>query len=61
VLGFDGGFATIKLPSGEVRKVLENCFASVGGVSNDEHHLVNLGKAGRTSRRSDSSGRTTGR
>lgn len=47
VLGFDTGWALIKLPSGEVRKVLENCFASVGAVSNDEHHLVNLGKAGR--------------
>jgi large subunit ribosomal protein L2 len=47
VLGFDTGWAIIKLPSGEVRKVLENCFASIGLVSNDEHHLVNLGKAGR--------------
>jgi large subunit ribosomal protein L2 len=47
VLGFDNGWATIKLPSGEVRKVLDNCYASVGAVSNDEHHLVNLGKAGR--------------
>lgn len=47
VLGVDGGWVTLKLPSGEVRKVLENCFASVGLVSNDEHHLVNLGKAGR--------------
>jgi large subunit ribosomal protein L2 len=47
VLGMDAGFAIIKLPSGEVRKVLDTCFASIGGVSNDEHHLVNLGKAGR--------------
>lgn len=47
VLGQDLGWATIKLPSGEVRKVLDTCFASIGGVSNDEHHLVNLGKAGR--------------
>jgi large subunit ribosomal protein L2 len=47
VLGVDGGWATIKLPSGEVRRVLDNCFATVGSVSNDEHHLVNIGKAGR--------------
>lgn len=47
VLGFDGRLAIIKLPSGEVRKVLETCYATVGSVSNDEHHLVNLGKAGR--------------
>lgn len=47
VLGQDMGWATIKLPSGEVRKVLDTCFASIGAVSNDEHHLVNLGKAGR--------------
>jgi large subunit ribosomal protein L2 len=47
VLGVDSGWVTLKLPSGEVRKVQENCFASVGLVSNDEHHLVNLGKAGR--------------
>lgn len=47
VLGQDMGLATIKLPSGETRKVLDTCYASIGGVSNDEHHLVNLGKAGR--------------
>lgn len=47
VIAQDLGWTTIKLPSGEIRKVLDNCFASVGGVSNDEHHLVNLGKAGR--------------
>jgi large subunit ribosomal protein L2 len=47
VIAQDLGFATIKLPSGEVRKVLDRCFATIGGVSNDEHHLVNLGKAGR--------------
>lgn len=48
VLGTDAGWTTLKLPSGEVRKVLENCYASIGTVSNDEHHLVNLGKAGRS-------------
>jgi large subunit ribosomal protein L2 len=48
VIAQDQGFATIKLPSGEIRKVLDNCFATIGGVSNDEYHLVNLGKAGRS-------------
>ena len=35
------------MPSSEVRKVSEECFASIGQVSNEEHHLVKLGKAGR--------------
>lgn len=48
VIAQDQGWATIKLPSGEVRKVLDTCFATIGSVSNDEHHLVNLGKAGRS-------------
>lgn len=47
VVAHDGGFASLKLPSGEIRKVPDNCFASIGSVSNDEHHLENLGKAGR--------------
>jgi large subunit ribosomal protein L2 len=38
----------VKLPSTEVRKVLDTAWASVGSVSNDEHYLVNLGKAGRS-------------
>lgn len=48
VVAHDGGYASIKLPSGEVRKVQDTCYASIGEVSNDEHHLVNLGKAGRS-------------
>jgi large subunit ribosomal protein L2 len=47
VVAQDEGYASIKLPSGEVRKVLDRCYASIGSVSNDEHHLVVLGKAGR--------------
>lgn len=47
VLGHDGGYTQIKLPSTEVRKVNENSWASVGEVSNPEHGLVKLGKAGR--------------
>lgn len=48
VLAHDGGYATLKMPSGEVRKVLDRCWASVGQVSNDEHNLVSIGKAGRS-------------
>ncbi|MEM7549230.1 MAG: 50S ribosomal protein L2 [Bacteroidota bacterium] len=40
-------YATIKLPSGEMRMVLTSCFATVGTVSNSEHMNVSLGKAGR--------------
>lgn len=47
VVAHDGGYTSLKLPSGEVRKVMDACFASIGSVSNDEHHLENLGKAGR--------------
>ncbi|TPE44820.1 50S ribosomal protein L2 [Pontibacter mangrovi] len=43
----EGRYATIKLPSGELRMVLVNCSATVGTVSNAEHMNVNLGKAGR--------------
>ena len=46
VLGHDAGFAQIKMPSTEVRKINENSWASVGAVSNPEHNLVNYGKAG---------------
>lgn len=43
----EGKYATIKLPSGEMRMVLVNCVATVGTVSNSDHMNVNLGKAGR--------------
>lgn len=48
VIARDGGFVHLKLPSTEVRKVLENAWASVGEVSNEENRLVNIGKAGRS-------------
>ncbi len=47
VVAHDSGYAQIKLPSTEVRKVVDTAWASVGEVSNPEHHLVVLGKAGR--------------
>ena len=43
----DGKFATIKLPSGETRLVLSNCYATIGVVSNSDHQLIVAGKAGR--------------
>ncbi len=44
----DQGYADLKMPSSEVRKVLDTCYATLGEVSNDEHHLVVVGKAGRS-------------
>jgi len=44
----EGDLALLKLPSGEVRKVLADCSATVGQVGNVEHENVSLGKAGRT-------------
>ena len=40
-------FVVIKLPSGEVRKILKQCLATIGSVSNPDHNLQSLGKAGR--------------
>jgi len=48
VIARDGGYVDLKMPSSEVRKVLETCWATVGEVSNEEHHLVVVGKAGRS-------------
>lgn len=48
VVAKDAGYADLKMPSSEIRKVSERCFATVGEVSNDENRLVNLGKAGRS-------------
>jgi large subunit ribosomal protein L2 len=42
------GYAQIRLPSGEIRRVNENCYATIGQVSNSEHENVVLGKAGRS-------------
>ena len=47
ILGSEGGFVTLRLASGEVRKVHDNCRATVGVVGNGDFSLVNLGKAGR--------------
>ena len=43
----EGKYATLRLPSGEMRKVLLTCRATIGTVGNIDHELVSLGKAGR--------------
>ena len=43
----EGKYATLRLPSGEMRMVPLNCRATVGVVGNAEHNLINIGKAGR--------------
>jgi large subunit ribosomal protein L2 len=48
LLAREGGTATIRLPSGEVRRVSESCMATVGQLGNLEHENQNLGKAGRS-------------
>ena len=48
VLGTEGKYTLIRLTSGEVRKLLSSCRATIGEVGNADHELVNLGKAGRT-------------
>ncbi len=44
----EGGYALIKLPSGEIRRVHESCYATVGQVGNVDHMNVSSGKAGRS-------------
>ena len=43
----EGEYVTLRLPSGEMRKVLARCRATIGEVGNGEHEIVSLGKAGR--------------
>ncbi len=43
----EGAYAQVKLPSGEVRRVHVNCYATIGEVGNNDHENINLGKAGR--------------
>ena len=48
ILGREGNYVMIRLSSGEQRKVLGTCYATIGVVGNEDHELVKLGKAGRT-------------
>jgi len=48
VLASEGGYVQLVMPSSEIRNVSEECYASIGQVSNAEHSTINLGKAGRS-------------
>ena len=48
VIGKEGKYVLVRLKSGEVRMILATCRATIGEVGNEQHGLVNIGKAGRT-------------
>ena len=48
VLASDKGYVQLVMPSSEIRMVSEECYASIGQLSNAEHSFINLGKAGRS-------------
>lgn len=47
LMGIEENYALIKMPSGEIRKIHKECYATIGRVSNTAHRLERLGKAGR--------------
>ena len=47
LMGKEGNYAQLRLPSGEMRVVLLDCMATIGQVGNLDHELVNMGKAGK--------------
>ena len=48
VLGREGKYTLVRLQSGEVRMILSTCRATIGQVGNEQHELINIGKAGRS-------------
>ena len=48
LLGKEGKYAIVRLQSGETRKVLLTCRATIGSVGNEDYNLINLGKAGKS-------------
>ncbi len=48
LMSVDSGYAQLRMPSSEIRKVHENCFATIGQVGNTDHENTNIGKAGRS-------------
>lgn len=48
IVAHDAGYALVKMPSSEVRKIIDTAWASIGEVSNEESHLQNFGKAGKS-------------
>lgn len=51
IIALENGYAQLRMPSKEVRMVSENCFATIGTVSNPDYSLIRYGKAGRMRRR----------
>lgn len=47
LMGKEGKYAQVKLPSGEIRNILKTCAATLGSLSNPEHENIKIGKAGR--------------
>lgn len=47
IMAKEGKYVTLKLPSGEMRMILDRCYATVGEVGNKDHANISLGKAGR--------------
>jgi large subunit ribosomal protein L2 len=47
IMSREGRYANVRLPSGEIRKILVECYATIGQVGNLEHESISLGKAGR--------------
>jgi large subunit ribosomal protein L2 len=48
LMALDAGYAILRLPSGEMRRVPEHCMATLGVVGNEEHEKVSFGKAGKS-------------
>ncbi|MBP6860717.1 MAG: 50S ribosomal protein L2 [Candidatus Pacebacteria bacterium] len=48
VVAHDAGYAQVKMPSTEIRKISDLCWASIGAIGNEEYNLVKIGKAGRS-------------
>ena len=51
LMAIEGSYATIRLPSGEMRMILKHCMATIGQASNPDRRLIRWGKAGRTRHR----------
>jgi large subunit ribosomal protein L2 len=48
LLGKEGAYVTVRLASGEIRRILKTCRATIGTVGNQDHELIKIGKAGRS-------------
>jgi len=48
IMAKEGKYVTLKMPSGEMRLVSEDCYATIGVVSNKDHENISIGKAGRS-------------